>query len=403
MQYQQGNVQPSARETVAVLFGGTSAEHEVSVITGHQIMDALEAAGYQLLPIYITKEGEWYAGQALHNIRQYTQPAFHVSKLKAVHRVSLSPDRSIRQLLPHPLHGKGLLRRVPRLWADVFFPTIHGSFGEDGTLQGLFEMAGVPYVGAGVLASAVGMDKVRMKALYRDAGLPVLECVSVSRAQWQEEGAAFITRVEDFAAYPLIVKPVCLGSSIGVRRCENAAELRAAIEAAILLDERVLVERALVNFVEINCAVLGPPEQASVCEQPHTSEAILSFEAKYKQGGKAGKAGGAKGGMASLGRTIPAPISAELTTRVQDLAVQAFRILGAAGVARIDFLFEVERERLYLNEINTMPGSLAFYLWEASGMPFDELVRQVIRIALDQHRIRSTTEFMFAANLLQSR
>lgn len=399
MQYQQRNV----HETVAVLFGGTSAEHEVSVITGHQVMDALEAAGYQLLPVYITKEGAWYAGQALHNIRQYTEPAFHVNRLKDVHRVSLSPDRSIRQLLPHPLHGKGLLRRVPRLWADVFFPTIHGSFGEDGTLQGLFEMAGVPYVGAGVLASAVGMDKVRMKALYRDAGLPVLECISVSRVQWQEESAAFITRVEDFAVYPLIVKPVCLGSSIGVRRCENAIELRTAIEAAILLDDRVLVERALVNFVEINCAVLGPPEQASVCEQPRTSEAILSFEAKYKQGGKGGKVSGAKGGMASLGRTIPAPISAELTTRIQDLAVQAFRVLGAAGVARIDFLFEVERETLYLNEINTMPGSLAFYLWEASGMPFDELVRKVIRIAFDQHRIRSTTEFMFAANLLQSR
>ncbi len=399
MQYQQRNV----HETVAVLFGGTSAEHEVSVITGHQVMDALEAAGYQLLPVYITKEGAWYAGQALHNIRQYTEPAFHVNRLKDVHRVSLSPDRSIRQFLPHPLHGKGLLRRVPRLWADVFFPTIHGSFGEDGTLQGLFEMAGVPYVGAGVLASAVGMDKVRMKALYRDAGLPVLECISVSRVQWQEESAAFITRVEDFAAYPLIVKPVCLGSSIGVRRCENAVELRTAIEAAILLDDRVLVERALVNFVEINCAVLGPPEQASVCEQPHTSEAVLSFEAKYKQGGKGGKVGGTKGGMASLGRTIPAPISAELTTRIQDLAVQAFRVLGAAGVARIDFLFEVQRETLYLNEINTMPGSLAFYLWEASGMPFDELVRKVVRIAFDQHRIRSTTEFMFAANLLQSR
>jgi D-alanine-D-alanine ligase len=140
-----------------------------------------------------------------------------------------------------------------------------------------------------------------------------------------------------------------------------------------------------------------------VCEQPHTSEAILSFEAKYKQGGKGGKLGGAKGGMASLGRTIPAPISAELTARIQDLARQAFHVLGAAGVARIDFLFEVQREALYLNEINTLPGSLAFYLWEASGVPFDELVRKVIKIALDQHRIRSTTEFMFEANLLQSR
>jgi D-alanine-D-alanine ligase len=404
MRSQQSSRQlPSSHTTVAVLFGGRSAEHEVSVITGHQVMDALEVAGYGLLPIYITKEGEWYAGQALHNIRQYTEPAFHINRLKNVHRVSLSPDRSIRQLLPHPVSSKGLLRRVPRLWADVFFPTIHGSFGEDGTLQGLFEMAGVPYVGAGVLASAVGIDKIKMKALYRDAGLPVLECLSVSRAQWQTESAAFITQVEEFGAYPFIVKPACLGSSIGVRRCENAAELQAAIAAAILLDDRILVERALVNFFEINCAVLGPPEQVSVCEQPHTSEAILSFDAKYKQGGKGGKMGGAKGGMASLGRTVPAPISAELTARVQDLAIRAFRVLEAAGVARVDFLFEVEREHLYLNEINTMPGSLAFYLWEATGMPFDELASKVVRIALDQHRIRNTTAFMFEANLLQRR
>ena len=393
--------QPSPTETVAVLFGSRSAEHEVSVITGHQVMDALEAAGYRILPIYITKEGEWYAGQALHNIRQYTEPTFHVNRLRDVHRVSLSPDRSIRQLLLHPASGKGLLKRIPRLWADVFFPAIHGSFGEDGTLQGLFEMAGVPYVGAGVLAAAVGMDKVRMKALYRDAGLPVLECMSVSRAQWQEDSATFLRRVEDFEAYPLIVKPVCLGSSIGVRRCDNAAELQAAIEAAILLDERVLVERALVDFFEVNCAVLGPPEQASVCEQPHTNDAILSFDAKYKQGGKGGKVGGAKAGMASLGRTIPAPISAELTHRIQELAKQAFRVLGAAGIARVDFLFERARENLYLNEINTMPGSLAFYLWEATGLPFDELVKKAVRIALDQYRIRCNTAFMFEANLLQ--
>jgi D-alanine-D-alanine ligase len=393
--------QPSPTETVAVLFGSRSAEHEVSVITGHQVMDALEAAGYRILPIYITKEGEWYAGQALHNIRQYTEPTFHVNRLRDVHRVSLSPDRSIRQLLLHPASGKGLLKRIPRLWADVFFPAIHGSFGEDGTLQGLFEMAGVPYVGAGVLASAVGMDKVRMKALYRDAGFPVLECMSVSRAQWQEDSATFLRRVEDFEAYPLIVKPVCLGSSIGVRRCDNAAELQAAIEAAILLDERVLVERALVDFFEVNCAVLGPPEQASVCEQPHPNDAILSFDAKYKQGGKGGKVGGAKAGMASLGRTIPAPISAELTHRIQELAKQAFRVLGAAGIARVDFLFERARENLYLNEINTMPGSLAFYLWEATGLPFDELVKKAVRIALDQYRIRCNTAFMFEANLLQ--
>jgi D-alanine-D-alanine ligase len=390
------------KETVAVLFGGRSAEHEVSVITGHQVMDALEAAGYTLLPIYITKEGAWYAGQSLHNIHQYTHPSFRVDRLQHVYRVSLSPDRTIRQLLPHPDGGRRLFQKVPRLWADVFFPTIHGNFGEDGTLQGLFEMADVAYVGSGVLASAVGMDKVRMKALCRDAGVPVLDCWSISRAEWRRDGDACVARVENVSPYPLMVKPVCLGSSIGVKRCENARELTEAIEAAVLLDARILVERALVNFIEINCAVMGPPEQASVCEQPHTSETILSFDAKYKQGGKGAKAGGAKAGMASLGRSVPAPISAALTSRIQEFSIAAFRVIGAAGVARIDFLFETGEENIYFNEINTLPGSLAFYLWEASGVPFDELVTRVVDIALDQHRVRSATQFAFEANLLQN-
>ncbi len=389
------------KTTVAVLFGGRSAEHEVSVITGHQVMDALEAAGFSLLPIYISKEGEWYAGQPLHNIRQYTAPSFDVNKLQDVYRVSLSPDRFIRQLLLHPRTRRGFFKKEPSLWTDIFFPTIHGNFGEDGTLQGLFEMADVAYVGSGVLASAIGMDKMRTKAIYRDAGIPVLDGISVLKLEWQSDNDAFVARVKNFYNYPLIVKPVCLGSSIGVKRCENSHELREAIDAAILLNERVLVERALVNFTEINCSVIGPPEQASVCEQPYTNEAVLSFDAKYKQGTKGGVVGRTKAGMASLGRIVPAPISAELTSRIQELSIKAFCAIGAAGVARVDFLLETDEENLYLNEINTMPGSLAFYLWEATGVPFDDLVTKVVNIALDRHQLQSTTQFSFEANLLQ--
>ncbi|MCZ6876069.1 MAG: D-alanine--D-alanine ligase [bacterium] len=388
------------KETVAVLFGGRSAEHEVSVITGHQVMDALEAAGYRLLPIYIGKMGAWYAGQPLHNIKLYTDSALNPDKLQDVYRVSLSPDRTVRRLLPHPDRRRRLFQRVPCLWADVFFPTMHGNFGEDGALQGLFEMADVAYVGSGILASAVGMDKVRMKALCRDADIPVLDCVSIARAEWQRDSDAFVTRVEAFSDYPLMVKPVCLGSSIGVRRCDNATELRDAIDVAVVLDDRILVEPALTDFFEVNCAVLGPPVQASVCEQPHRSETVLSFDAKYKQGRKGAKGSGRKGGMASLGRTVPAPISEALTSHVQELAVKAFQGIGAAGVARTDFL--LKGEKVYFNEINTLPGSLAFYLWEANGVAFDELVSRAVDIALAQYQIRSATQFAFDANLLQS-
>ena len=391
------------KETVAVLFGGRSAEHEVSVITGHQVLDALEAAGYTVLPIYITKSGAWYAGRPLYDIDLYANPVLNLDTLQDVYRVSLSPDRTVRQLLPHADSGRRWFKRLPHLWADVFFPTLHGTFGEDGTLQGLFEMADVAYVGSGVFASAIGMDKVRMKALCRDADIPVLDCVAMTRDEWQRDRQGVVKEVEAFSAYPLMVKPVCLGSSIGVRRCGDREALQEAIEVALMLDDRALVEPALGDFFEINCAVMGPPTQVSACEQPHTGEAMLSFDAKYKRGGKGVKGGGVKGGMASLGRTVPAAIPDALASRIKAFAGHAFQAIGAAGVARVDFLIEREREKIYFNEINTLPGSLAFYLWEADGVPFDELVTRVVHMALDQHRIRRATQFAFDANLLRSR
>ncbi|HEX7590786.1 MAG TPA: hypothetical protein VF375_02455, partial [Candidatus Limnocylindrales bacterium] len=250
-----------SKPTVAVLFGGRSVEHEVSVISGHQAMDALDQAGYPVLPIFITKQGDWYAGEGLRNLDLYREQTFHAAGLKNVYRVSLSPDRSVRQLVVHPGVGGGLLGgKSPKLWADVFFPVLHGTHGEDGSMQGLFELADVPYVGSGVLASALGMDKVRQKQVLRQAGIPVLECVEVSRAEWDLYSEAFIGRVEAGAGYPAIVKPVCLGSSVGVTRCLDRAALRDAIDLALELDGRALVEEALTDFIEINCSVMGPPE-----------------------------------------------------------------------------------------------------------------------------------------------
>jgi D-alanine-D-alanine ligase len=205
-------------ETVAVVFGGRSGEHEVSIITAHQVMDALEVAGYSLLPIYISKDGEWFAGQKLNNLKLFTGKDLNLNKLDEVWKVSLSPDRSIRTLLLHPEGKRGLFRKPPQLWADVFFPTIHGSFGEDGTLQGLFELADVPYVGSNVLASAVGMDKSKMKDFSRAAGIPILECITLSRNEFQRDPQTNLGRLESFCKYPLMVKPLRLGSSIGVRK-----------------------------------------------------------------------------------------------------------------------------------------------------------------------------------------
>jgi D-alanine-D-alanine ligase len=393
--------------TVAVLFGGRSVEHEVSVISGHQAMDALDQAGYPILPIFITKQGDWYAGEGLHNLDLYREQTFHAAGLRNVHRVSLSPDRSVRQLVVHPGVGGGLLAKNPKLWADVFFPVLHGTHGEDGSIQGLFELADVPYVGSGVLASAVGMDKVRTKMLLEQAGIPTLDCLEVARGEWETDPEPFVGRVEAKYRYPVMVKPVCLGSSIGVSSCADRTALREAIDLALELDGRAMVEEALTDFIEINCSVLGPPERASACEQPVASESVLSFDDKYKRGGKKLGRGGAQStrqasqaGMAGQARLVPAPIGEALTYDVQDLAVRAFRAIGASGVVRVDFLYQQKSKRLLLNEINTLPGSLSYYLWEEDGLRFDQLVSMLVEIALARHEERRVTIYSFSANLL---
>ncbi|MBM3814061.1 MAG: D-alanine--D-alanine ligase [Acidimicrobiia bacterium] len=388
------------KQTVAVLFGGRSVEHEVSIISAHQVMDALEVAGYTLLPVFIDKAGAWHAGRGLYNLRQYSVPGFRADAVRDSHRVSLSPDTSIRQLVLHPFGAKGFFYRPPELWADVFFPVLHGTFGEDGRLQGLFELAGVPYAGSGVEASAIGMDKIKQKDLYRAAGLPVLDCEWVSRQEWSRAAGEFTRKVEARFPYPVIVKPSSLGSSIAVARCLNGTELAQHVNVAMQFDDRVMAEPALVNFKEVNCSVTGPPCEASVCEMPSVDGELLTFDAKYKTGSKKGITGMSKSGMASLNRIIPAPIGPVMTARVQEYAKQAFQAIGCHGIARIDFLLASDHESLYVNEINTMPGSLSFYLWEASGLRFDQLVTRMVEGAIDRHKQKAPTQFTVDVNLL---
>ncbi|MEZ5351390.1 MAG: D-alanine--D-alanine ligase family protein [Bryobacteraceae bacterium] len=395
------------KQTVAVLFGGRSVEHEVSIISAHQVMDALEVAGYDLLPVFLDKGGAWYAGRGLYNLRQYANPGFYPTELRDAHRVSLSPDPSIRQMVMHPNGAKGFFYKPPVLWADVFFPVLHGAFGEDGCAQGLFELADVPYVGCGVFASAAGMDKVAQKDIFRFAGIPVLDCVSTHRRAWKADPARFVKQVEQAFPYPLIVKPSSLGSSIGIARAKDSAELTQAIEVALTYDERVMVERALVNFQEVNCSVIGPPNRSSVCEMPRSDGDLLTFDNKYRAGhGKGGLKGGvkganmSKGGMASLNRQIPAPIPDELSARIQNLASLAFQAIGAHGISRVDFLLDADGQTVFLNEINTIPGSLSFYLWEASGLPFDKLVQTLVDGAVERHKARRETKYSMEANLL---
>jgi len=378
---------------VGVFYGSRSVAHEVSVITALQAMDSLDPQRYLPVPIYLTKDGEWYTGDALRKLEIYQQGR---EGRKNLTRVSLSPVPN-GGLLAVEERGRLLPfgGNVPRLQIDLAFPCVHGTFGEDGTLQGLFELADIPYVGSGVLASSLGMDKVAMKAAFRSAGLPIIECATVRRDEWRHDPDEVVTRLADTVGFPSFVKPANLGSSVGISRANDPEGLRRAVEVAASYDRRILVEKAVEGAVDINCSVLGYDDdlRTSVCEQPVSWEEFLSYEDKYMRGGKAQ-------GMKGASRRIPAPISAELTKQIQDYAARAFTAIDAAGVARVDFLMTPD-EQVYVNEINTLPGSLSFYLWEATDLPFSRLLDRLIEIALARHEARQQTTFSFDSSLLR--
>ncbi|MDE3230318.1 MAG: D-alanine--D-alanine ligase [Chloroflexota bacterium] len=384
---------------VGMIFGGRSVEHEVSVLTAQQAIAALPRDKYTPVPIYIAKSGQWYTGDALLDLKNYSDLD---ALQKLAEPVLFSADASQPGLLPRRApERKGIFggRATPEVGVeplDVAFPLLHGTHGEDGTMQGLLELADLPYVGCGVEAAAIGMDKLMTKVALRAAGVPVLPDYSLSRARWQREPDAVVEEIEALFPYPVFVKPVSLGSSIAVSNAEDRIALRFAIDLAATYDSRVMVEPTQQNIVEINCSVLGMGDEAraSTCERP-VSAGTLSYEKKYLAGGKSD-------GMKGAQRIIPADISAELTAGIQARAVEAFRAIGAAGVARVDFLVRPADDTIYVNEINTLPGSLAFYLWEASGLPFPELLTTLIGYAQARHREKRRTTFSFSSSLLSA-
>ncbi|GIW06257.1 MAG: D-alanine--D-alanine ligase [Dehalococcoidia bacterium] len=370
-----------AKLRVGVLFGSRSVEHDVSIVTARQVMAALDRTKYDVVPIYLAEDGRWLVGEALATapLADFKRTA---PKLPGVIEAVVSPDPQRRELLT--AGGKGFLGlgRANAPAIDVAFPCVHGTNGEDGTLQGLFELANLPYVGAGVTGAAVGMDKILMKAAFRDAGIPVVDSRWFTLSAWRRDSAGILDRLEAALPYPMFVKPANLGSSVGISRAEDRNGLEYAIEVAVRYDRRILVEQGLTDIVEVNCSVLGNDDpEPSVCEQPARWQDLLSFEDKYLAGGKAQ-------GMSGASRQIPAPIGEALTREVQRLAVEAFKAIDCAGIARVDTLVRLADGRVWVNEINTMPGSLAFYLWEPVGISFSELCDRLIALAFERHRER---------------
>lgn len=359
---------------IGVLFGGRSAEHEVSLVSAASVMANLDKKKYEVVPIGITKDGRWIAGPKAHKL--LTASSAIPSSLRAI--LPPEPQKHTLVALSSPQKAAHSL--------DVIFPVLHGPYGEDGTVQGLLELTGIPYVGAGVLGSSVGMDKVTQKLIFQRVGIPTSDFVYTSSAQYKKNQAQFLHQVKTVIGFPCFVKPPNLGSSVGISKVHGPKQLAPAITLALKYDRKVMVEQGIEAALEIECAVLGNEEpRASIAGQIISSNEFYDYNAKYVDG--------------KSKAIIPAPLSLKVMQQVQALSLQAFTTLDLAGMARVDFLVQCKGWRVYLNEVNTIPGftSISMYpkLWAATGLPYPKLLDELIKLALErgQQRARLNTSF----------
>ncbi len=377
---------------LAVLFGSRAAEHDVSIVSGLQLLENVDRAKYNAFPVYLSRTGEWFVGDVLRDVsffRNFNPEA------KGLVRAYLPPLPGANGL--YSISGTGLLKKAGTKIVDIDCAILafHGMHGEDGTVQGLFELCDIPYSSAGVTGSSVGMDKIIMKAVFNSMGLPVLASRHCYRSRWQTEPEAVLDEMEGLG-YPLFVKPANLGSSIGISKADTREALRLALDVAANYDRRILVEKGVTNPLEINCAALGYGDEclASVCEQPVGWTEFLSFEDKYTRSSKSK-------GMQSLARQIPAPIGEDMTKRIQTMTTDIFRMLECKGVVRVDYLIDKNNDTIYVNEINTIPGSFAFYLFEPLGIPYTLLIDKLVSYAQAALADKKASNFAFDSELLQ--
>lgn len=377
------------KTNIGVFFGGRSTEHEISVISASQAMHAIDREKYDVTPIYISKQGRFYTGDALFDVANYRDIPALLAKCTQVYMESSYGDYNLYRV-KKPMFGSAVLTTL-----DVVIPVLHGSNVEDGIFEGVLETIGIPYAGCNTLASANGMDKITMKMILRECGVPVIDYVWFTDKEWFKKRDEIIAKIEDKIGYPVIVKPANLGSSVGIGRAADRRQLIDKIEEAEKYSSRLIVEHMVDNLKEINCSVLGDCDeyQASVLEEPIKSAEILSYEDKYMGGTK-----GAKGMQASQKR-IPADLPKEMTERIQFLAGETFRVLGCHGVSRIDFIIDDDTQEIFVNEINTIPGSLSFYLWEATGLKFDQLMDRLVKLALKRSREQGQKTVSYVQNI----
>ncbi len=371
---------------VGLIFGGKSGEHEVSFCSASSIIKAINKDKYTVVPIGITKEGRWISPQD-------SEVALQSGKIEGKSTVILLNDPSGRALIRidnnQRLDKSSALERL-----DVIFPVLHGPYGEDGTVQGLLELADIPYVGAGVAASAISMDKDLMKTIFQQRGLPILKWMTIKRKEWQKDKEKILSLVQDDFEYPLFVKPTNLGSSVGITKVHKKEELEKAIDLASSYDRKILIEEGLEEVREIECGVLGNDEpQASVVGEVKPAGEFYDYDSKYID--------------KETQLIVPTDLPDGVSQKVQEIALHAFKAVDAAGMARVDFFVSKKENKIYLSEINTIPGftSVSMYprLWEASGIPYSDLIDQLIQLALERHKDKKQNKISYDESKLLDR
>lgn len=378
---------------LGVFFGGNSVEHEVSIITAIQAIENLNKEKYDVIPIYIAKNNKMYVGDLIGDIRNYKDIDKLIENSTQITLAQIDDKTALLKC------NKKMFESNVYDYIDVAVPIVHGTNVEDGTLQGYLKMFNIPYSGCDVISSACGMDKYVFKCILKDNGIPTLDCKCFTYQDYEEDVNKLISEVEKAISYPVIVKPVNLGSSVGIGIAKDQTELKNRIDEAFTYSKKVLVEKAVMNLKEINCSVLGDYEEAkaSECEEPVKTDEILSYKDKYISGG--GKKGGSKSMNAGVLK-LPADITKEQKETIQKLALKTFKVLGASGVIRIDFIIDQDDGKIYVNEPNTIPGSLSFHLWRATGLEYSDMLDKVIDLALKRHREEENLTFSFDTNIL---
>ena len=378
---------------VGVIFGGVSVEHEVSIISAVQAMKHLDEEKYEIIPIYIGKDKEWYTGRLLKDIDIFSDLDLMKKYATNVTLYNKSDDFVLVKK-----HG---IKRIVE-YVDLILPIVHGTNVEDGTLQGYLELIGIPYAGSNLYSSAVGQDKIFQKQIFEASNIKVPKYIWFFDNEYKENEEDILNKIKKLG-YPVMVKPARLGSSVGISKVKDGKNIQLAIEEAMKYDEKVLIEKVVENLIEVNCSVLGNYEsqKSSLLEEVMGVDEFLSYKDKYLGSGTK-KSGNKAKGMVATNRVLPARLDDEMTNDIRELSKDVFKVLNASGVVRIDYLIDKKTKSVYVNEINTIPGSLSFYLWEATDKPYRKLLDDIISISIRNYKRKKSKVFSFDTNILSN-